>query len=107
MIRKCGMWTLGENFTFAIREKKDVSHQLITKGIYRLIRHPGYLGWFMWSIGLQLLLGNYFCFVLFTLISWFFFWERIRFEEARMREIFGKDFDDYKKEVPFSGIPFV
>lgn len=34
---------------------------LVTRGVYRLCRHPGYLGWYAWAVGTQLLLCNPIC----------------------------------------------
>ncbi|CAI6005052.1 unnamed protein product [Closterium sp. NIES-65] len=41
------------------------------------VRHPGYTGWFMWSIATQLLLVNPLCTLAFALVSWRFFAARI------------------------------
>lgn len=34
------------------RQRED-SHQLVTRGVYRFLRHPSYFGWFWWSLGTQ------------------------------------------------------
>ncbi|KAK3260814.1 hypothetical protein CYMTET_30249, partial [Cymbomonas tetramitiformis] len=52
-LRKTGMITAGRSFTHCIRTSKKPEHQLVTWGIYRYIRHPGYLGWLVWSISTQ------------------------------------------------------
>ena len=42
----------------------------MNKAIYsrRYIRHPGYLGFMVWSVGCQILLVNPFCLVAFTVL---------------------------------------
>jgi protein-S-isoprenylcysteine O-methyltransferase Ste14 len=31
----------------------QADHQLITSGVFSLMRHPSYVGWFYWSVGTQ------------------------------------------------------
>ncbi|CAM9936028.1 unnamed protein product, partial [Discosporangium mesarthrocarpum] len=56
--RVAAMWTAGKNFDHQIMEKKEVSHKLVTWGVYRYLRHPSYFGWFWWSIGTQVCWGG-------------------------------------------------
>lgn len=51
VLRKLAMITAEANFTHIIQTKKESSHVLVTHGIYSLCRHPGYAGWFWWSLG--------------------------------------------------------
>jgi protein-S-isoprenylcysteine O-methyltransferase len=105
-IRKTGMITAKVAFTHAIQEGKRDEHKLVTDGIYSCVRHPGYLGWFIWTIGMQVLIANPICTVLFTCISWYFFYYRIRYEEISLVEFFGEDYRQYRKKVP-SGLPCI
>ena len=57
-IRKLAIVQCGVGFTHKIRFQKKEGHVLVTDGIYRYIRHPGYLGFIVWSAGTQVLLGN-------------------------------------------------
>ena len=50
-LRKLAMITAESNFTHIIQTRKEKSHVLVTRGIYSLCRHPGYAGWFWWSLG--------------------------------------------------------
>jgi protein-S-isoprenylcysteine O-methyltransferase Ste14 len=36
--------------------------------VCRFVRHPGYMGWFIWSVATQLLLVNPVCTVVFALV---------------------------------------
>ena len=105
-VRWTAMVTAAQNFTHIISDKRKSNHELVTNGVYALMRHPSYAGWFWWSIGTQILLGNPVCAVLYSLTSWYFFKERIEYEEKRLRQFFGDDYDDYCARV-LSGVPFV
>ena len=60
--------TAGKAFTHRLWSVKRPEHKLVTWGIYRHLRHPAYLGWFLWSVGTQLLLCNLVCLVGFVLV---------------------------------------
>lgn len=48
-------------FTHNIQTQRRPGHRLVTRGVYRVARHPGYLGWLLWAVGTQLLLANPLC----------------------------------------------
>ena len=75
-VRKVAIFTAGRHFTHDIKISKRSGHTLIQRGIYRYVRHPGYAGFFIWSIGTQLLLLNPICTIMFGNITWRFFKER-------------------------------
>lgn len=106
VIRKTAMLTAGRSFTHTIRFHYESHHRLITHGIYRFIRHPGYCGFFIWATGTQLMLCNPICIVAFTMVTWRFFYKRIRFEEFFLRQFFGSQYVEYARRVP-SGLPFI
>ena len=94
---------LGPFFTFEVGLRK--SHQLITNGPYSIIRHPGYLGYILISIGLYTFLGTFFGIILsFTICSLIYF-KRIPIEEKILSKKFGDEFEKYKlktkKIIPF------
>lgn len=105
-IRKAAILTAGSAFTHVIRVQHDNHHELITGGIYRFVRHPGYCGFFIWSIGTQFLLCNPISMVGFTAVTWKFFSTRIPYEEFFLRQFFGPRYVEYAELVP-SGIPFI
>ena len=57
-LRKTGMLTAKDSFTHAVQFRRKPSHRLVTHGVYAVERHPGYVGWLLWAVGTQLLLGN-------------------------------------------------
>jgi len=94
------------NFTHLIQDEKRPTHRLVTHGIYKISRHPSYLGWFMSTLGGQILLGNPISGVGFTLVSWKFFLDRIMYEEYTLYKFFGNDYIEYMNKTPI-GIPFL
>lgn len=106
IIRKMAVITAGRAFTHSIRIYHVDDHQLITHGIYAVVRHPGYCGFFIWSVGTQVMLCNPLSTLGFTIIVWNFFARRIPYEEFFLRQFFGPEYEEYASRVP-SGVPFV
>ncbi|PON50256.1 Protein-S-isoprenylcysteine O-methyltransferase [Parasponia andersonii] len=106
MVRKLAIITAGIAFTHLIRTRRDEHHELVTHGIYRYMRHPGYSGFFIWSVGTQIMLCNPFSTIGFAIVVWRFFYQRIPYEEFFLRRFFGARYDEYAQRVS-SGVPFV
>nr|KYP51104.1 Protein-S-isoprenylcysteine O-methyltransferase B [Cajanus cajan] len=106
IIRKMGILTAGKAFTHLIKIYHEDHHQLITHGIYRYIRHPGYCGFLIWSIGTQIMLCNPISTFAFAAVVWRFFAQRIPYEEYFLRQFFGAQYEEYAQRVG-SGVPFV
>jgi len=104
--RTAAMYQAGTNFTHLVAAVHQPHHRLITTGLYGLVRHPAYSGWYIWCIATQLLLVNPLCIVGYALISWRFFQQRIEYEETKMIQFFGSQYIDYQQRVP-TGIPFL
>jgi protein-S-isoprenylcysteine O-methyltransferase len=103
--RSVAMATGGKSFTHLVASEKTTHHVLVTHGIYKYFRHPSYFGWFWWSLGTQLLLGNPFCFVAYGVVAWNFFRQRIPIEEHHLSDFFPQ-YTEYKKQT-WIGIPFL
>lgn len=75
--------------------------QLITSGLYSIVRHPQYLGIIISTFGFTLFAIA----KLITLISWatlvFSYIWLARREEANLQEKYGEEFLTYKRRVPF------
>ncbi|GAB6018629.1 hypothetical protein CHUAL_000311 [Chamberlinius hualienensis] len=106
VLRKVAMFTAKTNFNHLIQIQREEGHVLITHGIYGLCRHPSYVGWFLWSIGTQILVCNPICFVGYLLASWSFFKLRVYEEEITLLNFFGEDYVRYQRRVP-TGLPFI
>ncbi len=88
---------LGANWSATLEIRKG--HELITRGVYRLIRHPMYLAILLFGLAQGLLLPNW-------LAGWlalgtFLLLYVVRFprEEQMMREQFGQAYDDYARRT--------
>jgi protein-S-isoprenylcysteine O-methyltransferase len=107
LMRKTGIVTAGSSFTHDIKTtSRTHAGVLVTKGVYKYVRHPGYLGWFVWSIATQVLLVNPLSTVLFAIVSWRFFATRIPYEEHLLVDIFGRAYEEYRIRTR-TWIPFI
>ena len=88
---------LGVNWSpsLEIRER----HELITHGIYGVIRHPMYASQWLWVLAQPLLLHNWVAGFLDLLIFVPFYLLRVRAEEGLMLETFGERYQDYMQRV--------
>ena len=88
---------LGLNWSpsLEIREK----HELITRGIYGVIRHPMYASQWLWVLAQPLLLQNWIAGLLNLLVFIPFYVLRVRAEEQLMLEQFGDQYRSYMQKV--------
>jgi protein-S-isoprenylcysteine O-methyltransferase Ste14 len=80
-------------------EPEEVSHELVTTGIYKMSRHPQYVGLLTFFIGYFLVLNAFYSLCLTPLIlAWFVV---IAYVEERydLEVIFGDEYRKYKKKV--------
>jgi protein-S-isoprenylcysteine O-methyltransferase len=105
-LRKQSMFTASSNFNHYVQFQRKDGHVLVQHGVYRIFRHPSYVGWFSWSLGTQIILCNPLCLVAYAIVSWKFFNERIYEEEIALLNFFGEDYLDYQRRVP-TGLPFI
>jgi protein-S-isoprenylcysteine O-methyltransferase Ste14 len=73
-------------------------HKLITTGPYRRIRHPMYLGIFVYTIGLVLVSSDLLVAVFFLFTIWVNY-RRIPEEEQMMIDEFGDEYREYMKHT--------
>lgn len=81
-VRSVSMAQAGTNFAHTVQLYPVHGHRLVDHGLYAVLRHPSYFGFFYWSLGTQLVLGNCGCFVLYAVVLWVFFAARIKRECA-------------------------
>ncbi|KAJ2759879.1 hypothetical protein IWQ57_006442, partial [Coemansia nantahalensis] len=99
-MRTLAMATAGTSFNHYVATRRHAGHQLITHGIYRYERHPSYVGFFLWAVGLQAMLKNPVSLVLFAAVLGWFFVRRTRREEIFLLHFFGNKFRAYKSATP-------
>ncbi|MGB5540172.1 MAG: isoprenylcysteine carboxylmethyltransferase family protein [Gammaproteobacteria bacterium] len=58
-------WAMGVNpfFEKTVRIQIERGHRVIDTGPYSFVRHPGYLGFFGWSLSTPLFLGSWWAFI--------------------------------------------
>jgi len=88
---------LGLNWSpsLEIREK----HQLITRGIYGVIRHPMYASQWLWVIAQPLLLQNWIAGFADLLLFIPFYLLRVKAEEQMMLDSFGAPYQEYMQKT--------
>ncbi|KAI9105464.1 Isoprenylcysteine carboxyl methyltransferase family-domain-containing protein [Phlyctochytrium arcticum] len=104
-LRSAAMVTAGSNFTHIISESKEHAHELVTRGVYSVFRHPSYTAFFYWGIFAQILLANPICAVAYGIALQQFFQDRIPYEEMKLMEFF-EDYEIYRQRTK-TYIPFV
>ena len=107
VLRHLAMRTCGMSFDHYIQTRPSDHHVLVVHGVYRWFRHPSYLGFWCFAIGMQLFLHNWLNLVLNTIVLSKFFSVRIQFEEWHLvNKIFGNQYVEYRRKVGL-WIPFV
>ena len=88
---------LGLNWSpsLEIRQK----HELITRGIYGVIRHPMYASQWLWVVAQVLLLPNWIAGWVGLIVFIPFYLLRVRAEERMMLDTFGDQYRDYMSKV--------
>jgi len=103
-LEAAGLWLLylshadlGTNWSITLEVREN--HALVTKGIYRLVRHPMYASIFLLAFAQALFLPNW-------LVGWFYplafalmFAYRLGAEERLMLDRFGAAYEDYRAKT--------
>ncbi|CAN8098467.1 unnamed protein product [Discula destructiva] len=105
-VRSVAMVQAGPSFNHHVQETKKASHVLVTTGLYGTLRHPSYFGFYWWVLGIQLAMGNVVCFLVYVVVLYRYYSNRIPHEERFLIEFFGDEYVDYRKKVG-TKIPFV
>jgi protein-S-isoprenylcysteine O-methyltransferase len=102
-IRTWAVVTLGKFFTMHISISEN--HVVVSHGPYALVRHPSYLGALILSLSAVILLHAWYAVIAAMLILPFAFLRRIHFEEERLLDALGDDYEAYrrrtKKIIPY------
>ncbi|MFW9891170.1 MAG: methyltransferase family protein, partial [Candidatus Thorarchaeota archaeon] len=85
---------LDTQWSIALELKED--HKLITSGPYKSIRHPMYLGIFIYTLGIALVASDILVFIFFMFSIWVNY-RRIPVEEQMMIDEFGEEYLEYMK----------
>ena len=99
LIRSAAFYYAGPSFHHLIQSEKQEQHVLVTTGVYRWDRHPSYVGFYIYSVMLQLVIGNVVCFALFAVFLLYFFKRRIEIEEYYLYQFFKLDYLRYIRKT--------
>jgi protein-S-isoprenylcysteine O-methyltransferase Ste14 len=88
---------LGTNWSITLQLREN--HQLVTQGIYRRVRHPMYLGLFLYSLGQALVLPNWIAGPSYLVTFGVLYALRVGAEERMMRAKFGAQYDAYAQRT--------
>lgn len=97
IIRIKAISELKQHFTYTVTEIEN--HELIQTGLYKSIRHPGYLGQLLIFLGTSISFSNWLSVVLMMVPVLLGYLNRIKVEERFMGKQLGQKYIDYKKRT--------
>ena len=97
IVRINSILTLKQQFTYTFT--KIENHELIESGLYKVIRHPGYLGQLIIFLGISTSLSNWLSVLLMIITVLFGYIYRINIEERFMINQLGQKYIDYQKRT--------
>jgi protein-S-isoprenylcysteine O-methyltransferase Ste14 len=89
--------TLGKEWSVTARLVEG--HELVTRGPYRLMRHPIYTGMLGMLVATGLAISHWFSLLAAIVVFFIGTIIRVRSEERLLREQFGTQFEDYARRV--------
>ena len=103
IIRIYSILTLKQYFTYSIAKVED--QKIVEKGLYKFIRHPGYLGQIIIFLGISTSISNWVSILFMMTPITLGYLYRIKVEERFMIEQLGEDYLNYhertKRLIPF------
>jgi protein-S-isoprenylcysteine O-methyltransferase Ste14 len=97
MIRIHSLLTLKQYFTYSVAKVEN--HKIIETGLYKFIRHPGYLGQLIIFIGISTSMSNWLAILAMMIPVTIGYLYRISVEERFMIEQMGEDYLNYQKRT--------
>jgi protein-S-isoprenylcysteine O-methyltransferase Ste14 len=97
IIRVTSIIRLKQQFTYTVT--KIENHELIETGLYKIIRHPGYLGQLIIFLGTSVCLSNWLSILLMIIPVLSGYLNRINVEEKFMVQQMGQRYLDYRKRT--------
>jgi protein-S-isoprenylcysteine O-methyltransferase Ste14 len=101
------VWAMGANAFFSplVRIQQDRGHQVADQGPYKIIRHPGYFGATLFTLGVPILLGSWWATIP-NLVAVILYVIRTYLEDQVLAEEL-PGYDEYKDRVKYRLVPRV
>ena len=97
MVRIHSILTLKQFFTYSVAKVEN--QRIIETGLYKFIRHPGYLGQLMIFFGISISVSNWLSVLLMMVPVTVGYLYRIQVEERFMLKEMGEDYLDYRSRT--------
>jgi len=97
MIRVHSILTLKQFFTYSVAKVEN--QQIVETGLYKFIRHPGYLGQLIIFIGISTAISNWLSILVMMIPITLGYLHRINVEEKFMIEQMGEDYLNYQERT--------
>jgi protein-S-isoprenylcysteine O-methyltransferase Ste14 len=97
IIRIHSLLTLKQYFTYSVAKVEN--HKIIETGLYKFIRHPGYLGQLIIFIGISTAISNWISILVMMIPITLGYLNRIKVEERFMLEQLGGDYLNYQERT--------
>jgi protein-S-isoprenylcysteine O-methyltransferase Ste14 len=94
IIRIYSIRTLQQYFTYSVARVEN--QKIISTGLYKFIRHPGYLGQFIIFMGISISISNWLSILLMMIPVTLGYLYRIKVEEKFMTDQFGESYQHYQ-----------
>ena len=97
IIRLTSILTLKQYFTYSVAKVEN--QPLIETGLYKIIRHPGYLGQLLIFLGISISVSNWLSILLMMIPVTIGYLYRIKVEESFMIAHMGENYLNYQKRT--------
>jgi protein-S-isoprenylcysteine O-methyltransferase Ste14 len=97
IIRIHSLLTLKQYFTYSVAKVEN--HKIIESGLYKFIRHPGYLGQLIIFIGISTSISNWLSILVMMIPITLGYLYRIKVEERFMLEQLGEEYLNYQERT--------
>jgi protein-S-isoprenylcysteine O-methyltransferase Ste14 len=90
-------------FSSVVRIQTDRGHTVCKEGPYRFVRHPGYVGGFLFTITIGLMLGSWWASIPQVIAALMLIWRTAREDKTLQAELLG--YAQYATETRFRLVP--
>jgi protein-S-isoprenylcysteine O-methyltransferase Ste14 len=85
-------YVLGKNWSVSVQKKEE--HELISNGVYKIVRHPIYSGLLLMFMGNAIIVGSWRGLIGVSIL-FISFWFKLKKEEKWLTDIFGNKYLEY------------